>query len=365
MRIDKMRVLHITETMASGVLKYIQEVVHADSNADIEHVVVYSPHRENTPKDLKEQFPSSTLLIKINIKMNQGYIQSMKALYALIKHIKPNVIHLHSSVAGFYGRIVALCFPRIKVFYTPHGYSFLMTNKSKLIRSIYWFTEFVLTQFNSQIIACSKSEYRHAKKLSLLRNVFLLENSIKVTPIRNIKKSPKQIVGVGRMEEQKNPKLFIEIISGLKLIDPTIKALWIGDGSLKDECEELNRKLNADIEFTGWLSNNETIKYLQQSSVYLQTSRWEGLPYSVLEAFLVGLPVVASDIESHRDIMENSYLGFIAENQTQYIDYILKLLNSEDLCRSISEINRNKLEESYLTFSRALYSIYREGNNKI
>lgn len=356
----KMRVLHITETMASGVLKYIQEVVLAENCGDVEHFIVYSPHRENTPENLKELFPSSVSLVEVNIDINKGFIRSMKSLYTQISYIKPDVIHLHSSIAGFVGRIITRWFPKIRVFYTPHGYSFLMTNKSKMIRGIYWIAEFILTQIKGQIIACSRSEYRYAQKLSPIRKQpFLLENSMKRYPTQSKKTSSKQIIGVGRLEAQKNPKLFIEIIRELRLIDPSIKAVWIGDGSLKQECEELNRLLNTDIKFTGWLSNANTIEYLQESMVFLQTSKWEGLPYSVLEAFSVGLPVVASDIESHRDLMENSYRGFIAENKCQYIDCIFKLLNDEELRGTISEENKFKLEEGFAKFSRSLYAIYR------
>ncbi|OCT11124.1 hypothetical protein A8709_05395 [Paenibacillus pectinilyticus] len=362
MRSDKKRVLHITETMASGVLKYLQEVVCANSWGGIEHYIIYSPNREGTPIDLDKQFPSSVTLIEVNISFRHEFVQSIKSLYVKISDIKPDTIHLHSSIAGFIGRTVTLFFPKVRVYYTPHGYSFLMTNKVKMVRAIYWLAEFILSQINGQIIACSKSEYRYAQKLSPFRKLFLVENCMKVIQLQNKKESyfrNKQIIGVGRLEHQKDPKLFIEIVTQLKQIDPTIKAVWIGDGSLREECEELNRALNTNINFTGWLSNARTIECLQESKVFLQTSKWEGLPYSVLEAFAVGLPVVASDIESHRDLIEGNYLGFVAANKVQYTEYIFMLLNDEELCRTISDENRNKLEEAHSTFSSTLYSIYR------
>jgi glycosyltransferase involved in cell wall biosynthesis len=360
MRYDTMRILHITETMVSGVLKYLQEVVGVESYGDMEHFIIYSPNRENTPKDLNKLFSNSVSLIEMNIKFRNGLIKNIKSLYTQIAYIRPDVIHLHSSIAGFFGRIVSLCFPKVKVFYTPHGYSFLMTNKSNINRGIYWLAEFILSQINGEIIACSKSEYRHAKKISPLRKVFLVENCMKTNHTYKEKSlfEYKQIIGVGRLERQKNPELFIEIAANLKRIDPTIKAIWIGDGSLKQECEKLNNTLQADVYFTGWLSNEKTIEFLQDSMVFLQTSNWEGLPYSVLEAFAVGLPVVASNIESHTDLIESEYFCFIAANKTQFIEYALKLLNDIKLCREISEKNRKNLEDRYVYFSRTIYFVY-------
>lgn len=356
-----MRVLHITETMASGVLKYIQEVVNVKGSETDEHYIVYSK-RTYTPIDLQKLFPDGVHLINVDIKMKRGFFESIKTLYLQIRKINPDVIHLHSSIAGFIGRMITLCFPNIKVFYTPHGYSFLMTNKHKLTRVIYWLVEFMMSQFIGNIIACSKSEYKFAKKLSLFRKVFLLENCINVLNFQKETTSSlyKQVIGVGRMEEQKDPRLFIEIAALLRQMDSSVKAVWIGDGSLKTECEELNRSLNAEVIFTGWLSNEETLEYLQRSTVFLQTSKWEGLPYSVLEAFAVGLPVVASDINSHRDLIGNSYLGFIAKDKKQYIDYTVALLNDGGLSNIVSETNKRKLEQNYITFSQELHSIYSE-----
>ncbi|SDD91604.1 hypothetical protein SAMN02799630_03108 [Paenibacillus sp. UNCCL117] len=363
-----MKVLHVTETMASGVLKYLREVVGAGNSEEVKHFIIYSPNREYTPVDLDKLFPSTVTLIEVNIKIKYGFIQSMKALYVQISNIKPDVIHLHSSIAGFIGRLVSLWFPKVKVFYTPHGYSFLMTNKMKLVKMTYWLAEFILSQINGQIIACSKSEYKYAQKISPLHKHYLLENCIKPFQNENDRKFSfrykKQMIGVGRMEHQKDPKLFIEIIAELKKIDATIKAIWVGDGSLRQECEQLNSELKTNVFFTGWLSNDKTVEYLRDSTVFLQTSQWEGLPYSVLEAYAAGLPVVASNIESHRDLNENNYVCFIAENKMQFVEHIVKLLNDEQFYYSSSEKNRKNIEGKYQKFSRDIYSIYKEKFNE-
>jgi len=354
-----MKIMHITESMASGVLRYLQEAVRV--NESDRHYIVYSK-RIYTPNDLNKLFPDSIQLFNIDFQIRPR-IKSIKTLYEYIRDINPDVIHLHSTIAGIFGRlIITVCFPKKRVLYTPHGYSFLMTDKSKLIRAVFWLVEFAASQLKGNIVACSKSEYRYAKKLSPFRKVFLLENCINIIPTQKENHRPlsnnKQIIGVGRMENQKNPKLFIEIIAELRKIDPDIKAVWIGDGPLRAECEDLNRSLGANVKFTGWLSNQETIQYLENSSIFLQTSKWEGLPYSVLEAFAVGLPVVASDIESHRDFIGSRYLGFIAENIEQYIEYISELLNNIELANKISEFNKKRLEKNFFQFSQKLRYIY-------
>ncbi|XOK60430.1 glycosyltransferase [Paenibacillus elgii] len=354
-----MRVLHITETMASGVLKYIQEVVSIKENKNLEHYIVYSK-REHTPNNLHQLFPKSVYLIGVNIKIKGGFLDSLQTLYQQISNLKPDIIHLHSSIAGFFGRLITVFFPKTKVYYTPHGYSFLMTDKNIFKRGFYWSVEFLLSQISGKIVACSKSEYQYAKKLSPLREVILLENCINAVKRRKPSSFHKQVIGVGRMEEQKNPKLFVKIVSELKKIDSEVKAIWIGDGSLRAECEELSRELKANVMFTGWLSNAETLKNLGQSSVFLQTSKWEGLPYSVLEAFAEGLPVVASDISSHKELIGDTYLGFIAKSEQEYTDLVMLLLNDVPLANNMSEENFKRLKLNYMSFVKKLNCIYKD-----
>src|SRR5690606_3296142 len=133
------------------------------------------------------------------------------------------------------GRIVKLFHPRVTAYYTPHGYSFLMEHKPMGIRILYWLVEWLLSQINCHIVACSKSEFRYAKKLSPFRKVYLLENCI--SPRKNhspkIGVSPTLIIGVGRMDEQKNPQLFIRVAARLKKLKPDIQAVWVGDGILR------------------------------------------------------------------------------------------------------------------------------------
>lgn len=352
------RIVHITETMASGVLKYLQEVVSATDDGSIQHIIFYSKKRAYTPQKLSEQFPSYVHLKDVDIDLRH-FSRSLNELYRCIRHSKPEIVHLHSSIAGLFGRILSIAFPRIRFYYTPHGYSFLMSNRSAVARKIYWLCEFVLSQTHSTVIACSKSECKHAKQLSRFRSAHLVENALKPgETVADIFRSPFQVIGVGRMEEQKDPKYFIRIVAELRKKHPDLSAVWIGDGSLMQECVMLNKELKANVRFTGWLSNKETLEHLKASNCYLQTSKWEGLPFSVLEAMTFGLPVVASDLEFHQDLFEQNYMGFLAGDVEHFVDMVDRLINDTDLASNISSFNRMRLAQNYQMFTQKLFSIY-------
>lgn len=354
-----MKIVHITETMTSGVLKYIQEVVHAVDWKKAEHTIVFSV-RDQTPEDVKSLFPERVRLIRVDLGLSGRPLSIVRTLRGILRSEQPDIVHLHSTIAGVWGRLgIAAGFPQVQVLYTPHGYSFLMSHKPLLLRLAYWICEFVLSQVCGRIVACSRSEYLHARRLSPFRGSVLVENAIRPCPVPFAgASSPPLVIGAGRMAEQKNPRLFVEIAAHVRQADANVQFVWVGDGSLRKECEELNRRSGAGVRFTGWLSNGETVSWLSRAAVFLQTSRWEGLPYSVLESLAAGVPVVASDIRSHRDLFPDTYRGYLARNIEEYADYIRKLLNDPRLARQMIESNWEAVERNYGLFAGKLEKLY-------
>lgn len=324
------KILHITESMGGGVLKYISEVTK--NLRGFEHSVIYS-RGSDTPSDIEAQFGSDVQLY--HCQMVKGLklksdIHALNELKKLIKLIKPDIIHLHSSKAGFLGRILSWRFPGIRFFFTPHCYSFLMSDKSWRMRKLYWFAEWLLSQSRSTIVACSKSEYRYARRLSWFRKPILVENGMRDHAKLHLRsmRSP-IIIGVGRLVAQKNPRLFVEVVAQVKRNHPDVRAVWVGDGPLRKECESYSQELQAGIDYIGALPFNEVFEEMSKAAVYVQTSKWEGLPFTVIEAFSCGLPVVASDIESHRDLIKTNENGFLASHVEQYANALSELLAND------------------------------------
>jgi len=346
----KQHVFHIVESTGGGVLKYLLEITDNLNRGKFRHTILYSP-RELTPKNLREQFHEDVNLIEIPMMRGIDIIKDLKVIRSIQKELKlhlPNIVHLHSSKAGFLGRLACFINREKKVFYTLHVYSFLISNENIFRRGLYLFAEFFLSQLKGSIIACSKSEYRYAKKLNWFRKNYLLENGMKLDYKNVEQKNKGQVIGIGRLDQQKNPFLFIKIISELKKRDPDIKAIWVGDGPLYNDCRQLDFDLQTDITFTGWLERNDVMKVLSSSSVFLQTSRWEGLPFSILESMALGVPTIATNIESHKDVINHGVNGLIAKDESEFVEQTIMLLSDQKLYRNISE---NSLMEFKARFS--------------
>ncbi|WP_296898706.1 glycosyltransferase, partial [uncultured Megamonas sp.] len=309
-----------------------------------EHIVIYGINRKNTPKNFKELFNKNVKFIKWKTAQREMKplkdIKALWELYTILKKIDGiDVIHLHSSKAGFLGRIVSFLLGKTnKTIYTTHAISFLRLDVSPKKRKIFIWMEKFASFFGGKIVACSQSE-KEAIEEQGIRNVIFINNGIKPLQIeKKVNTSDKiTIISVGRLSIQKNPKLFNDI--ALEFIDnPNIQFIWCGDGELKLELTSSN------IKCTGWIERKELENYLAKADIYLSTSLWEGLSLSVLEAMSIGLPVVLSNCVGNRDLIENKNLLYQDKQKAvEIITYYVKNRNLliEDGLKSKKIFNRN------------------------
>jgi len=123
----------------------------------------------------------------------------------------------------------------------------------------------------------------------------------------------------------------------------------VGDGEEKEEIENIILKNNlTNILLLGYKSN--TNEYLSASDIYLSTSLWEGLPYSLIEAAANGLPIVASNVTGNNEVVsdgENGYL-FELDKLDNAVNNILRIKNSKSeqnlLSSNSLKIFKNKFQ---------------------
>ncbi|CAN1493637.1 RfaG Glycosyltransferase [Flavobacteriaceae bacterium] len=348
-----MKVVHIIEALGGGVYTYFKDLSYyfgdEEITNDISTSIIYSGNRkEFNPEKIETDFSKGVTLIKINMVREFSPIQDFKSILDLrreLRKLNPDVIHLHSSKAGVLGRITCFLFlKKRKIFYTPHGYSFLRTDISNWTKKMYWTIEFRFQQlFGGITIACGDTEYEIAKKIG---ESYLIRNCINIEEVsQQCVKPQNQILTIGivaRITTARDPKLF----NAIALRFPHFKFIWIGDG-------ELNSVLTApNIRITGWfMDKNEVLKELNSIDIYIQTSLWEGLPIAVLEAMVMKKPVLATNIIGNKDLVVHNETGFLF-NGIEELDNFLELLkdyktrnqfgeNALKRCQDLFDKNKN------------------------
>lgn len=329
---DKKKILHIVEAMGGGVFTYLVEL--ANEMSDEFDITIAFGMRKETPQNYSDYFNKNIGMIRVeNFTRNLNPIKDFKAyleLKKIIKELNPDIIHMHSSKAGAIGRLLFHSKER-KMFYTPHGYSFLRNDVFTLQRMIYKFAEKLCGKKDCLTVACGESEWEQSKMVTK-HSTFIsnginirkmqkdLENVNMCGGIDTANKKGFTVYTVGRINHQKWTELFNEIAEKL----PHIHFVWIGDGDMRDKLTQPN------ITVTGWLENSEAMKLAMNYDVFLLASRYEGLPISLLEAMYMKKICVVSNVVGNKDVVKNGQTGFVCNHVDEFVHVIADLEKSID-----------------------------------
>lgn len=325
-----MKIVQVVESFGAGVLNSVALTCNCLVQAGCEVHVVHGI-REDTPANYRDFFPAQVKLHEFPLRraFSLRGLSTVLALRRTLRAIQPDVVHLHSSIAGGAGRLAALGWGgRVKVFYSPRGFSFL-TRKS-VGAAAYYAMEWLLAKISpARIVACSRSELAYALKLN--PSARLIENAVNsklVIPKHARDPASRLTVGtIGRIASQKAPDCFASICSSISARRGDVDFVWLGSGE-----EDYTARLGqAGVKVSGWLPRNAVYERLADMDVYLQTSIFEGMPLSVIEAQLAGVPCVVTDVVGNRDVVIDGETGFVAADTAQLIQRIESLLDSAEM----------------------------------
>ncbi len=276
-------------------------------------------------------------------------------LYAILKRLKPDVLHLNSSKLGVIGSVIGKLAGIRTVIFTAHGWAF---NESRpayqkiAFYALYWIT----------LMACNKTICVSKKTREQIAFLPFVKN--KTVTIYNAVQSQ---VFIPRQEARKElaerfpfldiDKKWFAVLAELHPIkghDVLLKAI-ANMGSELDDCQivcmgsgEAERVLKSLVHqnnlenkvfFTGSVQNAS--QYLLAFDASILPSRSEAMPLSVIESGLAGTIVIASDVGGISEVVDNGITGFLFERENaqeleQKIRYVTALSDDER-----SEIVRN------------------------
>jgi glycosyltransferase involved in cell wall biosynthesis len=336
-----MKIVHVTEAFEGGVIEFLRCLTQ--STPDFSYTIIYG--RPQFFEKAYKTFPSNVEFIfwpHASREINPA--RDVKALRGLIKILKAqktfDVLHLHSSKAGILGRIAARAVKHTKVIYAPHGAAFLRKDISFLTRSLYITIEKAATIFPAKVVGVSRSEAETYRRIGIKADYVNNGKFFPPAPEKSNHKNVFTIVTTGRIVNQKHPAWFNEIAT-MFVHDEAIKFIWIGEGA------EKKLLTSPNISVTGWVDKSEVENLLMSADLYLSTALWEGLPYAVLEAMSMRLPLLLSDCPGNSDLVENNVNGFLYARPKDAIQFIHQYLLNRELLHAHGEASFNMLRTAF------------------
>jgi len=339
---NRCKLMYVVESFATGVYSVIKDLAGNLPCEEFEVVIVHSL-RPDTPKTYKQDFSQKHVkLIYVPMDSAINDIRSIPRLIKIIKAEQPGVIHLHSSRAGFLGRLACKLTACRNVFYSPHGFSFLRCDVGKLTQKLFFCLEYIASLFGGVTVASSEGEFQQAARYT--SRVVKIDNFVDTTVIEEISRKTESgtanlsTVGIaGRITPARNPEMFNQLAMAL----PDMKFVWIGDGPQKKHPKAHN------VTITGFLPHNNAITEMAKLDVYIQTSLWEGMPIAVLEAMALGRPVVATDIIGNRDLISHGRTGFLAGTCDDFVRLIRMLIDDNSLRLRVGKAAAEHVKEHH------------------
>jgi glycosyltransferase involved in cell wall biosynthesis len=238
-------------------------------------------------------------------------------LVGLFRRERFDIIHLHSSKAGFLGRLAArIAGISANVVYTPHGLSFL-GDQPPARRRLYMALERFAGRLGGQIIAVSPGEREHILRARLAPADRVVCIECGLPPIRlpaGYDRAAKRralgqageapLIGtVARLSAQKNPFIFLEAAARVLRNLPDARFVWCGGGELADAVQGRAQELGiaGACRFLGHRDDSHEI--LAALDLFWLTSDYEGWPLAALEAMSLHVPVIATDVVGTRDML--------------------------------------------------------------
>jgi glycosyltransferase involved in cell wall biosynthesis len=287
----------------------------------------------------------------------------VRAIQRAVRDCQPDVIHCHGGRAAFFRSFLP---KKTRVVYTAHGlhYSRKPGRASRTLGRI------------GERWACRKVDralYVCEHDATLARTDRLLPNSTPanviypgISPHSHTRATghdrPFTVGFVGRLVEQKNPRLFVEVMQQL----PDVQGVLGGGGPLLSSVkQEIARNgMSSRIEVTGDLAHADVLQVLCRIDVLVMTSLWEGLPALLLEAMYLGVPVVSVPVGGVPEIVEHGRTGLLSAgiDGSQLAALVRQLRDNPRVRATIAASARSQVQGKFLESQmvESIAVVYRE-----
>lgn len=360
-----LRVLHVAQPIWTGVPVALSGYIKMLSAHGWENVVAAPAGGELT--DVARSAGASVVRWEASRAPGGSTASEVWRLDRIVRRLRPDVVHLHSSKAGLAGRLTRR-HGTVRLF-TPHAWSWHAVEGPTRAAAMVW--ERVASRWVDGIMCGSLGEEAAGRRAGLRPPLWAtISNTINPVDLPQTDQSTARrelglgdgplVVCVGRLAPQKGQDVLLDAwaqagITGAKLV-------LVGDGEWKAHLERL---LPDGVRIVPPVSRHEALIWTIAADVVVSASRYETLSLSVLEAAALGRPVVATAIEGTEEALSGSPGVVVpSEAPAPLAAAIIKVLDRGEPGRVAAEeagvAIRKRLRRDFDDRGRALDQLYRE-----
>ena len=381
-RVKRTKVMFlITRMVRGGAQNYALSIYRSLNREKFE--VVFATGPSEGPEgdylsDIKDSGLSYVVIPSLTREINP--VEDIKALFEiceLMRKIRPDIVHTHTSKAGGLGRIAARILKVPITIHQPHGlavgelWGVLDVPQSPFIRRSLLILEKILAKTTDRFIAYTNIEteehlrYGIGKREQFVTIPYGIDLKGFYDNIDGVKwesqedRSPK-IGTVGRLVTSKGCRYLIEATALVKRSFPDIKLFIAGGGFLRNDLEDLAKKLGLtnNVRFLG--VKDDVAKFLRNIDIFISPTLYESFGITLIEAQACRKPVVASDVGSVPEIIKNGETGILVppRDADAIAEAVIRLIRDKELAKKLGEAGFESVRENY-TIEKTMEKIER------
>ena len=337
------KVLQVLEATEGGTRRHLVDLVTHLDPARFAVSVACATRRDPAFLDDVRSFKARGIAVHV-LPMRRAVsplwdLVALIRLLRLMRRGRYDVVHTHSSKAGFLGRLAAKLAGVPRVVHTPHVFPFDM-DVNRLARSCYFQAERFAARLTDCLVCVFPSQRRTAETLLEASKIVVVENEIDGPTQTTPSRAGNSVVGmVGRLTLQKGPAYFIEAARLVAARAPQTRFILIGEGPLRAALERQNAAAGLGRQFLMAGAREEAADLLSPLDIVVLPSLWEGLPYVLLDALAAGKAVVATCVGGIPDVVADGVNGLLVPSRDApaLAEAVLKLLENAPLRATMEE----------------------------
>jgi len=275
--------------------------------------------------------------------------------------LRPDIVHTHASKAGILGRAAAWVRGIRRVVHTPHVYYF--EGKTGLARRVFRLIERIAQPLASTVVLLTPAQQAltRAELGAPPRRTVVAANGVDTAHFspRGRRAEARRRFGlpldapvigaISRFRPQKACDVFLHALPKVFSAVPDARCLLVADGPLRDDLMALARRLGVHDRIVWRDFAPDPRDAYEAMDVFAMSSAYEGMPYTILEAMSMSLPVVATRIPGCAELVRHGVTGLLAEpgDPSDLAQRLVQVLRDPDRGRAMGVEGRRVVESRY------------------
>ena len=395
---ERVKVLEVLEANVGGARKHVFQILRGLDREQFDVHLACSLERDPAAAaDLAALRAEGVRVATVRMVRRPSPLSDLRALGSLRRLMSAErygLVHTHAAKAGFLGRLAARRAGVLAVLHTPHTFPF--EREDTVLAPLYRFLERWAARWADRIVLVAESQRATALAAGLCEEsrLAVVPNGVRLPAEEpaemrrryraelGIGEAALAVAFAGRITPQKDVQTFLSAAAQVRRQWPEVQAFVVGGAdnarylrSLRPPLADAARRV-----VTGGAPPSEPVVWcpalpvrvlghradaaqlMAAFDVVVLPSRYEGLPYSLLEAMAWGVPVVASDVTGNRDVIEEGRSGLLVPrgDVAGFVRGMVRVLTDGELRSRLGAAARERVATSFTEerFLRQITSLY-------